>query len=81
MSHDEFTKLFNYLQAFSDSVDRRFDEVNKRFDSIFGLIDYYEKRRETQEQEIMVMKLQGDRYDRWIHELAEKIKYKLTPEY
>ena len=80
MSHDEFTKLFKYLEKRFSDMDKRFDEHDKRFDYLTGIvaelvIDVRDIKRDLHDLH------QSDaRQNRWIHELAYKTKTKLSYE-
>lgn len=80
MSHDEFTKLFTYMQAnFTElrkEMDDRFRNVDKKFDQIYGLLDAHIKWRETDEQERLAMASQLDRHEAWITQLAKHANLK-----
>lgn len=78
MAEDEFTKLFKYISERFDKVDEQFDKVANRFDGLEKLIDKVIKNQEINEEELLVMGHQLDRLDRWVHELADKIGYKLS---
>lgn len=78
MSQDEFTKLFKHMSERFDKVDAQFTKVAGRFDSLEKLIDKVIKNQEIDEEERLVMGHQLDRLDRWTHELADKIGYKLS---
>ena len=78
MSQDEFTKLFRYLTERFDKIDKQFEAQAVRFDKLETLIDQVLKQQEVDEEERLVMGHQLDRLDRWVHELADKIGYKLA---
>lgn len=78
MSPDEFTKLFRYMTERFDKIDTQFAAQAARFDKLETLIDQVLKQQEIDEEERLVMGHQLDRLDRWVHELADKIGYKLA---
>ncbi|MEI6851071.1 MAG: hypothetical protein WCK26_03840 [Candidatus Saccharibacteria bacterium] len=80
MSQDEFTKLFNYMSKRFDSIDKALEEKasNADMQKVLGLLDEFTKRQEITDDEMLVMGHQLDRLDRWTHELAKKIGYKLS---
>ncbi len=78
MAEDEFTKLFKYMAERFDKVDAQFAKVAGRFDSLEKLIDKVIKNQEINDEERLVMGHQLDRLDRWVHEVADKIGYKLN---
>lgn len=45
MSHDEFTKLFTYMQSQFTKIDERFKAVDRQFDRIYGLLDADAKKQ------------------------------------
>jgi hypothetical protein len=78
MSENEFTKLFKYMTERFDKVDKQFSKMSERFDGLEKLVDKVLKNQEIDDEERLVMGHQLDRLDRWVHEIAEKIGYKLT---
>lgn len=82
MSHDEFTKLYGYMQQEFTAIRAGMaifeQRVNTRFDQIYGLLDSSIKRHESQEQEQAAIKNQLTRHDKWIHELADKTDARLA---
>lgn len=78
MSEDQFTKLFKYMSERFDKVDKQFESVTDRFDSLEKLIDKVIKNQEIDEQERLVMGHQLERLDKWVHEVADRIGYKLS---
>ncbi len=67
------------LQGF-DRIDKALEEKasNANMQKVLGLLDTLAKRQEISDDERLVMGHQLDRLDRWTHELAKKIGYKLT---
>jgi hypothetical protein len=61
-----------------DKVDKQFLKMANRFDSFEKLVDKVIKNQEIDEQERLVMGYQLERLDKWVHEVADKIGYKLT---
>jgi hypothetical protein len=78
MSQDEFTKLFKYMTERFDKIDEKFEKQTSRFDRLDNMIDELLKKQEINEEERLVIGHQLDRLDKWTHELANKIGYKLT---
>ena len=78
MSQDEFTKLFKYMEERFDKIDEKFEKQALRFDRLDNMIDELLKKQEINEEERLVIGHQLDRLDKWTHELANKIGYKLT---
>ncbi len=78
MSQDEFTKLFKYMTVRFDKIDEKFEKQTLRFDRLDNMIDELPKKQEINEEERLVIGHQLDRLDKWTHELADKIGYKLT---
>ena len=70
MSHDEFTRLFQYMQAEFKRMDERFHAIDLRFDKMEVTMDSFLKQSEVHEQEFLVLTHQVDRHDTWIHQLA-----------
>ena len=80
MSHDEFTKLFKYMQQEFDKVHAKLALHDEKFDQIYGLVDADLKAKETDEQERLIIGHQIDRQTGWIKQLAAKTRIKLVPE-
>ncbi|HJQ08431.1 MAG TPA: hypothetical protein VJ836_03030 [Candidatus Saccharimonadales bacterium] len=80
MSEDEFTRLFKYMSERFDKIDKALEEKASKDDMqhVLGLLDELAKRGEISDDERLVMGHQLERLDRWTHELARKIGYKLT---
>ena len=78
MSQDEFIRLFKYMTERFDKIDEQFAAQVVRFDKLETLIDQVLKQQEIDEEERLVMGHQLNRLDRWVHELADKIGYKLA---
>ena len=78
MSDDQFTKLFKYMTERFDKIDEKFEKQTSRFDRLDNMIDELLKKQEINEEERLVIGHQLDRLDKWTHELANKIGYKLT---
>ncbi|HEY5442477.1 MAG TPA: hypothetical protein VIJ68_02985 [Candidatus Saccharimonadales bacterium] len=81
MSHDEFTKLFKYMQREFKSINDRLDQTASKssLDRLTNLVDAYAKRSETYHQDMLVLNHQVNRHDGWIHELAETTGTELSP--
>lgn len=80
MSQDEFTKLFRYMTERFDKVDQTLERKAETVDvqRTLSLLDKIVKQQEIDDHERLAMGHQLDRLDRWIHELADKVGYKLT---
>jgi len=80
MSQDEFTKLFQYMTERFDKIDKALEEKADKADMkrVFELLDKVIKQQEIDNDERLIMGHQLDRLDRWVHEVADKIGYKLT---
>jgi len=70
MSHDEFTRLFKFMQAESKRIDERFAAVDVRLDKIMAILDASTKRAEIHEQEFNALNHQVNRHEGWIHQIA-----------
>lgn len=77
MSHDEFTKLFTYMQKEFAEVKSELakkadaDEMNNRFDGIAEAID-------NLDTEYAAISTQLDRHDKQIHEFADHVGFALN---
>ncbi len=79
MSHDEFTKLFQYMVKIDAKLDAQFEHMATRDDinTILNRFDSIEKQLEIDDDERLVMGHQLERLDQWVHGMAKKIGYKL----
>lgn len=82
MNEGQFTKLFKYVQEFRTEINDRLDEKANSNDmqKALGLLDSLAGRQEIQDDERLVMGYQLERLNRWTHEMADKIGYKLSTE-
>lgn len=80
MSQDEFTKLFKHMTTIETKLDKQIENMATKDDiqSILARLDSIEKQLEITEDERLVVGHQLERLDRWTHELADKIGYKLS---
>jgi hypothetical protein len=80
MSEDEFTRLFKYMTERFDKIDKSLEKKASNLDMqrVLALLDEMAKRQEISDDERLVMGHQLERLDRWTHELAKKIGYKLS---
>ena len=80
MIEDEFTRLYKFMSERFDNIDNAL--VNKAdtkdMARTLDYLDKISKKQEIDDEERLVMGHQLDRLDRWIHEVADKIGYKLT---
>ncbi|HSX29066.1 MAG TPA: hypothetical protein VLE73_00740 [Candidatus Saccharimonadales bacterium] len=81
---ESFADVTSLLQVFMQQVDERFNRVEAEqqkiradISRIFDYLDSMLKKQEISDDERLVMGHQLDRLDKWIHELAAKIDYKL----
>ena len=80
MKNDEFTRLFKYMTERFDKIDKALGgkSSNDDMQTVLKLLDSLAKRQEISDDERLVMGHQLERLDRWTHELAKKIGYKLS---
>ena len=80
MSEDQFTKLFKYVEEFRAEMNQKLDEKASASDMKMVLIslDSVLKSQEINDDERLVMGHQLERLDKWVHQLADSIGYKLT---
>lgn len=93
MSHDEFTKLFNYMELKFSGIDRRFDNVESDIRDITFELAELSARVEDHHNEFLVLnhqvgglekKIDGleakvDQQGRWIHQIAGHAGATLSP--
>ena len=81
-----FDKLDEQLDNIASIVVKGFDRIDKTLEAkadtkdiqqIYNLLDKIAKQQEIDNDERLVMGHQLDRLDRWVHEVADKIGYKL----
>ena len=79
-----FEDVTSLLQTFIQQVDERFNRVESEHEAmrtdisrIFDYLDSIVKKQQISDDERLVMGHQLERLDRWTHELAKKIGYKL----
>ena len=86
-SNDRFNKIDEQLDRITAALVKGFDRIDKAIEAkadradlvrIFDLLDKIAKQQEIDNDERLVMGHQLDRLDRWVHDVAEKIGYKLT---
>lgn len=84
---DKFTKIDSQLDKLTTLVIKGFDWVSKELDKkadkedvnqLYNLMDSMAKQQEIDNDERLVMGHQLERLDRWAHEVANKIGYKLS---
>lgn len=80
MTQDEFAKLFKYMTERFNTLEEKLDSKAESADmqKVLNILDSLSKRQEISDDERLVMGHQLDRLDRWTHELAKKIGYKLS---
>ena len=80
MAEDEFTKLYKLMSRRFDKIDKALeDKADKEgIKRIYDYLDRVIKQQEINNDERLVMGYQLERLDKWVHEVADKIGYKLT---
>lgn len=93
MSHDEFTKLFNYMEGKFGAIDKRFDNVEGDIRDIKINLAELSGQVEDHYNEFLVLnhqvggietKVDGleakvDQQGKWIHQIANHTGAKLSP--
>ena len=78
MRHDEFTKLFTYMEGKFGAIDKRFDKVESDIRGIkFEMAEFGVQLKELRE-EVLVISRSDNRQNRWIKELADHTGAKLS---
>lgn len=82
---ESFNDVTSLLRVFMQQVDDRFNEVEleqqkirTEISRVFDYLDSQLKKQEINDDERVVMGHQLDRLDKWTHDLADKIGYKLS---
>jgi hypothetical protein len=88
INYDErFDKIDAQLDKLTTIVVKGFNKVDKELgskankehiDQLYNLMDKIAKQQELDDDERLVMGHQLERLDRWVHEVADKIGYKLS---
>ena len=88
ISYDErFDRIDSTLDRLTTTLLEGFDNIDKELEKkaskedvnrLFNLMDKIAKQQEIDDDERLVMGHQLDRLDRWVHEVADKIGYKLS---
>jgi hypothetical protein len=79
MSHDEFTKLFTYMEKKFGAIDKRFDRVEDDIRDLKFNVAELSGRIEDYRQEVLVISHNDSRQNRWIKGLADHTGAKLSP--
>jgi hypothetical protein len=79
MSHDEFTKLFNYMELKFGAIDKRFDTVEGDIREIKFEVAELSARVEDHHNEFLVLGHTVDRVEGWVHKIADHTGAKLSP--
>jgi hypothetical protein len=83
----EFTSVYAQLDKLTTIVIKGFDRIDRDLEKkadkedlnrLYDLMDKISKKQEIDDDERLVMGHQLDRLDRWVHEVADKIGYKLS---
>ena len=74
MSHDEFTKLYVYMQEQFNRIDARFVTQDVKIDTLMGTVDGLAKRIDDMGQEVAMINHGLSRHERWIEQLAISTK-------
>jgi hypothetical protein len=82
MSHDEYTKLFLYMEKRFDKLEAEMATKADKADveRLYGLLDSNAKRLETIETEHVMLTHQVDHHEHWHHQVADKVNVKLRYE-
>lgn len=78
--HEQLDKIATAIVKGFDRLDTSLDDKASKADMqrVYDLLDKIIKQQEIDNDERLVMGHQLDRLDRWVHEVADKIGYKLT---
>lgn len=78
MSHDEFTKLFKYMEKRFNDVDKRFDNIDGEIRDLKLAVGELAGQIKDYHQEMVMLARKVDRMERWIHEIAKQTGVKLS---
>lgn len=83
---EKLVTRFSGVLATKADMQQNFDKVNERLDRLESIadglvtaVDGLVARVEMLNQEYLVLKERDNRYERWFHEIAEKVGVTLTP--
>lgn len=85
--NDRFDKIDATLDRLTTTMIKGFDHIDKELEKkadkedlnrLYDLMDKISKQQEIDDEERLIMGHQLDRLDRWVHEVADKIGYKLS---
>ncbi len=85
--NDRFDKIDATLDRLTTTMIKGFDRIDrdlekkadkKDLNRLYDLMDKISKKQEIDDDERLVMGHQLDRLDLWVHEVADKIGYKLS---
>lgn len=79
MSHDEFTKLFKYMERKFGTIDKRFDGVEGEIRNIKLELAEFGGQIKDLRAEVLTVSRNDSRQNRWIKELADHTGTKLSP--
>ncbi len=76
----QFDRIAKVIVKGFDRIDKVLEEKADKVDlqRVFDLLDKIAKQQEIDNDERLVMGHQLDRLDRWVHDVADKIGYKLS---
>ena len=80
MSHDEFAKLFTYMQDEFKLIHEKFEAVatKKQVDDLTNTVDGLAGLIRDYQQEMLMISHKVDRMEQWIHEIAQKTGIQLS---
>ncbi|MDO8601856.1 MAG: hypothetical protein Q7R62_01855 [bacterium] len=70
--------LVQFLGVKFDHIEERFENLEGMFRELQGSVDAYAKRADAYFQEMTMLSIQVRRHDRWLQEIADKLKIKLS---
>lgn len=75
MSHDEFTRLYAYMERRFQAIEERLDQTVTRdeFRTFVDAVDAFAKRMEIYDHERLALGHQVDRHEKWHHQTAQAI--------
>jgi len=75
--NQDFSELIKYLDGKFTHIDQRFNEVKRDFVDLQTSVDTYAKKADTYFQEMVALSHKVDRHEKWIQQIAEKLRMKL----
>ncbi len=81
--NQDFSELIQYLDKRFSNVEEKLSSLQEKkadksdVHDLMDAVDAYAKKADTYFQEMVMLSRKVDRMEKWIHQIAEKVKIKL----